>query len=58
MLDVVYLAAILALFALIALVAHGVEKLGPPPGTPAGRASGRSAPPSRGAAALRGGEDA
>ena len=29
MLDVIYLAAILALFALVGLVAKGVEKLGP-----------------------------
>lgn len=41
MLDVVYLAAILALFALVALVAKGVEKLGPQPGAPSSRPTGR-----------------
>lgn len=31
MLDVVYVAATLAIFALVAVIAKGVEKLGPPP---------------------------
>lgn len=31
-LDVVYIAATLALFAIVALIAKGVEKLGPRPG--------------------------
>ncbi len=45
MLDVVFLVAIAALFALIAFVAKGVEKLGPQPGAPAARDSaGRTRP--------------
>ncbi|MFB3978300.1 hypothetical protein [Microbacterium proteolyticum] len=62
MLDVVYLAAILALFALVALVAQGVEKLGPQPGAPSARTPGRGAQPpaspASDAAAPRGGDDA
>ncbi|MCT2086806.1 hypothetical protein D8Y23_04460 [Microbacterium enclense] len=45
MLDVVYLVAILALFALVALIAQGVEKLGPQPGAPSARTPGRGAQP-------------
>lgn len=43
MLDVVYLVAILALFALVAFIAQGVEKLGPQPGAPSARTPGHSA---------------
>ena len=38
MLDVVYIAATLALFALVALAARGVERLGPRSADPAPRA--------------------
>ncbi|RED00201.1 hypothetical protein DEU35_1183 [Microbacterium sp. AG157] len=41
MLDAVFLAAIVALFALIALVAKGVEKLGPEARPSAARTTGR-----------------
>lgn len=59
MLDVVYLVAILALFALVALIAQGVEKLGPQPGTPSARTPGRGTqPPAAAPAPERGGDSA
>ncbi|MET0734379.1 MAG: hypothetical protein ABWY55_01845 [Microbacterium sp.] len=39
MLDVIYIVATLALFALVGLIARGVERLGPPAqGSPQGEA--------------------
>ncbi len=62
MLDVVYLVAILALFALVALIAQGVEKLGPQPGAPSARTPGHGAPaspaPGTTQAPTRGGDSA
>lgn len=47
MLDAVFLAATVALFALVALVAKGVEKLGPEPRPSSARTPGPSAPAAR-----------
>ncbi|MGN7189082.1 hypothetical protein [Microbacterium enclense] len=50
MLDVVFLAVTVALFALVALVAKGVERLGPEarPSSPRTSAPGRSRPAGNG----------
>ncbi|MCI9858883.1 hypothetical protein [Microbacterium proteolyticum] len=47
MLDAVFLAATVALFALVALVAKGVEKLGPEARPSSSRTTGPSAPAAR-----------
>lgn len=56
MLDAVFLAATVAIFALVALVAKGVEKLGPPVGPLPPRAASTAPAPQRRPAAREDGD--